>query len=294
MFFQQKHEEANLKLTQKEQELTAKVNKSNMIQTNFEEINNLQKEKSKLDSDIKDFQPAADGNLSDQVAVLQHDNLMKSLEIQRLEQEFQASMSNTGCCSGQASASSTPATPLSHHSVPVSSSQSSTSTLFREPPPLSQSTAYPINGDIIHNIFAVGGLGTMLLRVPVAAGLSHVRHSYPQCSPNIHRFGEPTSPKPPRAPRLLHKLWDLKLGNVEATHYVKLRVASTERPPSSKLESRKQKSALSHGNTTQAQKSNQAASTTAITVVAGQHLMSIPEQLFGDEPSSNVRTPEGR
>ncbi|KAJ3863181.1 hypothetical protein EV359DRAFT_65025 [Lentinula novae-zelandiae] len=69
---------------------------------------------------------------------------------------------------------------------------------------------------------------------------------------------------------------------------------STERPSSSKLESKKQKSALSCGNTTQAQKSNQAASSTVITVAAGQRLMSIPEQSFGDEPASNIRTPEGR
>ncbi|KAJ3858784.1 hypothetical protein EV359DRAFT_87225 [Lentinula novae-zelandiae] len=63
---------------------------------------------------------------------------------------------------------------------------------------------------------------------------------------------------------------------------------------SSKLELRNQKSALSHGNMAQAQNPNQAASFTAITVVASQHLMPIPEQLFGDEPSSDVRTPEGR
>ncbi|KAJ3920732.1 hypothetical protein F5877DRAFT_65531 [Lentinula edodes] len=44
---------------------------------------------------------------------------------------------------------------------------------------------------------------------------------------------------------------------------------------------------------TQAQKSNQAASSTVITVAAGQRLMSIPEQSFGDETASNVRTPEG-
>ncbi|KAJ3910999.1 hypothetical protein F5877DRAFT_86647 [Lentinula edodes] len=62
----------------------------------------------------------------------------------------------------------------------------------------------------------------------------------------------------------------------------------------SKIEPKKQKSALSRGNTTQAQKSNQAASSTVITVAAGQRLMSIPEQLFGDETTSNVRTPEGR
>ncbi|KAJ3919540.1 hypothetical protein F5877DRAFT_66454 [Lentinula edodes] len=43
---------------------------------------------------------------------------------------------------------------------------------------------------------------------------------------------------------------------------------------------------------TQAQKSNQAASSTAITVVAGQRLMSIPEQLFRDKPSNDIRTPE--
>ncbi|KAJ3858084.1 hypothetical protein EV359DRAFT_88309 [Lentinula novae-zelandiae] len=69
---------------------------------------------------------------------------------------------------------------------------------------------------------------------------------------------------------------------------------STERPSSSKLESRKQKSALSCGNTAQAQKSNQAASSTAIMVVTSQCLMSIPEQLVEDEPSNGVRTPEGR
>ncbi|KAJ3912294.1 hypothetical protein F5877DRAFT_72524, partial [Lentinula edodes] len=62
----------------------------------------------------------------------------------------------------------------------------------------------------------------------------------------------------------------------------------------SKIKSKKQKSALSCGNTTQAQKSNQAASSAVITVAAGQRLMSIPEQLFGDETASNVRTPEGR
>ncbi|KAJ3859341.1 hypothetical protein EV359DRAFT_68246 [Lentinula novae-zelandiae] len=60
----------------------------------------------------------------------------------------------------------------------------------------------------------------------------------------------------------------------------------------SKLKSKKQKSALSRGNTTQAQKSNQAASSAVITVAAGQHLVSIPEQSFRDETASNVRTPE--
>ncbi|KAJ3911380.1 hypothetical protein F5877DRAFT_86048 [Lentinula edodes] len=69
---------------------------------------------------------------------------------------------------------------------------------------------------------------------------------------------------------------------------------STERPSSSKIQSKKQKSALSRGNMTQAQKSSQAASSTVITVAAGQRLMSIPEQSFGDETASNVRTPEGR
>ncbi|KAJ3911417.1 hypothetical protein F5877DRAFT_73196 [Lentinula edodes] len=67
-------------------------------------------------------------------------------------------------------------------------------------------------------------------------------------------------------------------------------VTSTEQPSSSKTESKKQKSALSRGNTTQAQKSNQAASSTVITVAAGQRLMSIPEQSFGDETASNIRT----
>ncbi|KAJ3871223.1 hypothetical protein F5051DRAFT_446479 [Lentinula edodes] len=69
---------------------------------------------------------------------------------------------------------------------------------------------------------------------------------------------------------------------------------STERPSSSKTESKKQKSALSHGNTIQAQKPTQAASSTVVMVAAGQRLMSIPEQSFGDETASNVRTPEGR
>ncbi|KAJ3912045.1 hypothetical protein F5877DRAFT_85249 [Lentinula edodes] len=45
---------------------------------------------------------------------------------------------------------------------------------------------------------------------------------------------------------------------------------------------------------TQAQTLNQAASSTVITVAAGQRLMSLPEQPFGDEPASNVRTPERR
>ncbi|KAJ3806286.1 hypothetical protein F5876DRAFT_80864 [Lentinula aff. lateritia] len=50
-------------------------------------------------------------------------------------------------------------------------------------------------------------------------------------SPNVYRFGEPTSPKTPRAPPLLHKLWDLDLGNVEAIPYAKLHVASPLLPP---------------------------------------------------------------
>ncbi|KAJ3885375.1 hypothetical protein GG344DRAFT_82775 [Lentinula edodes] len=49
--------------------------------------------------------------------------------------------------------------------------------------------------------------------------------------PNIYCFGEPTSPKPPQAPQLLHKLWDLNLCNVKATPYVKLHVASPLLPP---------------------------------------------------------------
>ncbi|KAJ4468356.1 hypothetical protein C8J55DRAFT_564851 [Lentinula edodes] len=80
----------------------------------------------------------------------------------------------------------------------------------------------------------------------------------------------------------------------ERTHRDKMSATSTERPSSSKTESKKQKSALSRGNTTQAQKSNQAASSTVITVAAGQRLMSIPEQSLGDETASNIRTPEGR
>lgn len=40
------------------------------------------------------LKPVADGNLSDQVAVLQHDNLKKSLEIQRLERELQVRLLN--------------------------------------------------------------------------------------------------------------------------------------------------------------------------------------------------------
>ncbi|KAJ3870979.1 hypothetical protein F5051DRAFT_446836 [Lentinula edodes] len=42
------------------------------------------------------------------------------------------------------------------------------------------------------------------------------------------------------------------------------------------------------------QRNKRAASSTVITVAAGQRLMSIPEQSFGDETASNVRTPEGR
>ncbi|GAW07257.1 Nucleoprotein TPR [Lentinula edodes] len=121
--------------------------------------------------------PVADGNLSDQVAVLQHDNLKKSLEIQRLERELQTSLSNTGH-SGQASAGSTPAMPSSRHSVPAPPGPSSTST--RGPPSVSRSTAYPTNGDIIHDIRAVGGLGATLSRAPVSMELSRVRHGYPQ------------------------------------------------------------------------------------------------------------------
>ncbi|KAJ3857447.1 hypothetical protein EV368DRAFT_77801, partial [Lentinula lateritia] len=49
-------------------------------------------------------------------------------------------------------------------------------------------------------------------------------------SPNIYRFDEPTSPNP-RAPPLLHKLWDPDLGNVEAIPYAKLHVASSLLPP---------------------------------------------------------------
>ncbi|KAJ3858408.1 hypothetical protein EV359DRAFT_87795 [Lentinula novae-zelandiae] len=44
-------------------------------------------------------------------------------------------------------------------------------------------------------------------------------------------LGEPTFPKPPRAPPTAHKLWDLNLGNVEATPYVELRIASPLLPP---------------------------------------------------------------
>ncbi|KAJ3858821.1 hypothetical protein EV359DRAFT_87160 [Lentinula novae-zelandiae] len=50
-------------------------------------------------------------------------------------------------------------------------------------------------------------------------------------SPNIYRLGEPTSPKPPKAPQALHKLRDLDLGNVEATPYVELHTASPLLPP---------------------------------------------------------------
>ncbi|KAJ3845852.1 hypothetical protein EV368DRAFT_70386 [Lentinula lateritia] len=141
MFFQQKHEEANLKLTQKEQELTAKVNKSNMIQTNFEEIDNLQKEKSKLDSDIKDFQVLS--QVPSFIAIY-----FSTFDID-INVKYWSSQWSSICEFNS-----------SHTFVPPH-----------------QSTAYPINGDIIHNIFAVGGLGTMLLRVPVAAGLSHSENS---------------------------------------------------------------------------------------------------------------------
>ncbi|KAJ3870601.1 hypothetical protein F5051DRAFT_447438 [Lentinula edodes] len=41
----------------------------------------------------------------------------------------------------------------------------------------------------------------------------------------------PPLPLRDRAPQLLHKLWDLDLGNVEATPYVKLRAASPLQPP---------------------------------------------------------------
>lgn len=110
---------------------------SRQVNEKSQEINNLQREKSKLESNIKDLQvllrisstitihfwtfdfgkyrqssrqwvsislgsfdmltrlkPVADGNLSDQVAVLQHDNLKKSLEIQRLERELQVRLLN--------------------------------------------------------------------------------------------------------------------------------------------------------------------------------------------------------
>ncbi|KAJ3804629.1 hypothetical protein F5876DRAFT_82852 [Lentinula aff. lateritia] len=42
---------------------------------------------------------------------------------------------------------------------------------------------------------------------------------------------EPTSPKPPQAPQVLHELWGLDLGNVEAIPYVKLHAASPLLPP---------------------------------------------------------------
>ncbi|KAJ3884127.1 hypothetical protein GG344DRAFT_84528 [Lentinula edodes] len=53
----------------------------------------------------------------------------------------------------------------------------------------------------------------------------------PACSPTPKRLGELTSPKPPRAPQLLFKLWDLDLGNVKATPYVQLRTTSPLQPP---------------------------------------------------------------
>ncbi|KAJ3804917.1 hypothetical protein F5876DRAFT_82426 [Lentinula aff. lateritia] len=62
---------------------------------------------------------------------------------------------------------------------------------------------------------------------PIYASTSHLSTPTPQRLP----FGEPTSPKPPRAPQLLHKLWDLDLGNVEAIPYVELRTASPLLPP---------------------------------------------------------------
>ncbi|KAJ3803790.1 hypothetical protein F5876DRAFT_84431 [Lentinula aff. lateritia] len=42
---------------------------------------------------------------------------------------------------------------------------------------------------------------------------------------------EPTSPEPPQAPQLLHELWDLDLGNVKASPYVRLRATSLLPPP---------------------------------------------------------------
>ncbi|GAW00502.1 hypothetical protein LENED_002026 [Lentinula edodes] len=49
----------------------------------------------------------------------------------------------------------------------------------------------------------------------------------PKTSPDMRK----TSPNPPQAPYLLHELWDLDLGNVEATPYLKLRVTSPLPPP---------------------------------------------------------------
>ncbi|KAJ3805549.1 hypothetical protein F5876DRAFT_81661 [Lentinula aff. lateritia] len=67
---------------------------------------------------------------------------------------------------------------------------------------------------------------------PIYAFTSHLSNpSESLSSPNVYPFGEPTSPKPPQAPPLLHKLWDLDLGNVKAIPYTKLRVASPLLPP---------------------------------------------------------------
>ncbi|KAJ3803667.1 hypothetical protein F5876DRAFT_84755 [Lentinula aff. lateritia] len=48
---------------------------------------------------------------------------------------------------------------------------------------------------------------------------------------NVYCFGEPTSPKPPQAPQVLHELRDLDLANVEAIPYIELRIASPLLPP---------------------------------------------------------------
>ncbi|KAJ3858236.1 hypothetical protein EV359DRAFT_88047 [Lentinula novae-zelandiae] len=53
----------------------------------------------------------------------------------------------------------------------------------------------------------------------------------PSLLPNVYCFGEPTSPKPPQASQVLHKLRDLDLGNVKAIPYVELCTASPLLPP---------------------------------------------------------------
>ncbi|KAJ4492085.1 hypothetical protein C8J55DRAFT_556477 [Lentinula edodes] len=49
--------------------------------------------------------------------------------------------------------------------------------------------------------------------------------------PNAYPLGELPFPKPPRAPQLLRKLWDLDVGNVEAAPHIELRIASPLPPP---------------------------------------------------------------
>ncbi|KAJ3859323.1 hypothetical protein EV359DRAFT_86536 [Lentinula novae-zelandiae] len=49
--------------------------------------------------------------------------------------------------------------------------------------------------------------------------------------PDIYRFGEPTFPKPPQAPYLLHQFWDLDHINIEAPPHIHPCIASPLPPP---------------------------------------------------------------